>query len=225
MIYIETAQNTQIERDRKEILHYLGYGKNAPTKEVMKRIETAEEEIFSSLSCRACFLVCDIKVADRTIDFGTFSVTSSSLAKNLQNCRQAVLFCATIGAVADRVIAKYSRLSPSQAVIAQAAGTVAIEKWCDLFEKRLSKTYQAEDKFLRPRFSPGYGDFSIRYQKDLFSALACSKHIGVSLTDSLMMTPTKSVSAVIGIGSEQTNCHKGGCENCENRENCVYARG
>ena len=49
------------------------------------------------------------------------------------------------------------------------------------------------------RFSPGYGDLPLDVQRPLFAALDVPRKIGVSLTDSLLMAPSKSVSAIIGI--------------------------
>ena len=50
----------------------------------------------------------------------------------------------------------------------------------------------------RPRFSPGYGDFPLTAQRDIFAILDCPKRIGLSLNQSLLLSPTKSVTAVIG---------------------------
>ena len=55
------------------------------------------------------------------------------------------------------------------------------------------------------RFSPGYGDFDLKYQKDILEYLDANKKIGISLTDSLMMIPTKSITAIIGIKREVIN--------------------
>ena len=71
-----------------------------------------------------------------------------------------------------------------------------IELLADAFEKELSKTGSV---ILKERFSPGYGDLSIECQKEIFSALECSRKIGVSLNESLLMSPSKSISAIIGV--------------------------
>ena len=76
---------------------------------------------------------------------------------------------------------------------------------------------------LRPRFSPGYGDFDIRYQKSIMRMLDCAKNIGLTMTDSYMMTPTKSVTAVIGASPVKERCPIAGCEACA-RTDCAYRR-
>ena len=52
---------------------------------------------------------------------------------------------------------------------------------------------------LKPRFSAGYGDLPLATQKDIFSALGLDKNLGVLLGDGLLMTPTKSVTAFVGL--------------------------
>ena len=202
MICVESASKQEFSVEFDEILRYLGYQNAEPEPIIKKQIEAVTDEVISALNCYACYHLCDIFVANDTIDFGVFSVTSHHLSKTLSGCRQAFLFCATIGAGVDRIIAKYSQTKPSAAVIAQAAGTAAVESFCDLLCRRLVEKQNDKNISLRPRFSPGYGDFPLSYQKEIFRVLDCAKHIGVSLTESLMMTPSKSVSAVIGITSE-----------------------
>lgn len=202
MIYVESASKQDVFVDPREILRYLGYEKQEPESIVKAQIEAVTDEVVAALKCRGCYCLCDIEILDDTIDFGTFSVISRDLAKALFGCRQAFLFCATIGTGVDRIIAKYSRTKPSAAVMAQAAGAAAIESFCDFVCRRIAEKQSEKNAILRPRFSSGYGDFSLSYQKEIFRVLDCGKHIGVSLTDSLMMTPSKSVSAVIGVSSK-----------------------
>ena len=100
-----------------------------------------------------------------------------------------------------------------------------IEAFCNFLCEKLETEFKNKGFFLRPRFSPGYGDFEISYQRKIFDFLNCSKHIGVSLTESLIMTPSKSVSGVIGISVNDEKCEKQGCEECDKRNTCEYSRG
>ena len=86
------------------------------------------------------------------------------------------------------------------------------------------KKRSGREKYLRPRFSPGYGDFSLDCQKDIIRALEAEKTVGVTLTDSLLMTPSKSVTAVIGAGRNEFRCELKGCEVC-GKTDCLYRRG
>lgn len=76
---------------------------------------------------------------------------------------------------------------------------------------------------MRPRFSPGYGDFPLECQQGIAAALELSKRIGVMLTDRLMMTPSKSVTAVMGLSQRPQICRVQGCEAC-GKKDCGYRR-
>lgn len=198
-----------IQIDRAETIRYLGYGKATPDKPVLDMIAWAEEAL--PLDCRVCMLETDVQIGE-TVDFGYFQMQSRSLAKNLAGCKKVVLFGATIGIGFDQLLKKTQVVSPSRAVVLQAVGTAAIESLCDRFCAELGET--------RPRFSPGYGDLPLETQTDLFRVLNLSKSIGVTLTDSLLMTPTKSVTAIVGLGKR--NCESGGCAACEKQ--CAYRK-
>ena len=117
------------------------------------------------------------------------------MCKNLKNTKKVILFAATIGIGIDRLIAKYSKISPSKAVVLDAIGSERIEALCDEFCEDLKRKFGN----LKPRFSAGYGDLSVEKQNEIFSILKCDKNIGLTLNDSFMMSPSKSVTAFVGI--------------------------
>ena len=86
------------------------------------------------------------------------------------------------------------------------------------------KEYEAQGLFLRPRFSPGYGDLKLDHQKDWFRLLDISKQIGVELTDSLLMVPTKSVTALIGIGIDKSKAGCSSCSGCNKHDTCAFSK-
>ena len=89
----------------------------------------------------------------------------------------------------------------SRAVIMQASAAAVIEAYCDACQKELSDEAAKEGFYLRSRFSPGYGD--------------SSKRIGLTVTDSMMLTPTKSVTAVMGLTRERESCNVHKCASCD----------
>ena len=132
---------------------------------------------------------------------GPLSVASQDLRKNLRGCKEAFVFAATIGIEMDRMIARALPISPAKALWLQAIGTERIEALCDAFCEKLEKSV---NKRLRPRFSPGYGDIPLEIQRDIFRILDCAK-LGICLNESLLMSPTKSVTAFIGIPDDESN--------------------
>ena len=108
-------------------------------------------------------------------------------------------------------------------MVLQAAAAAMIEDYCDEKNRELSMEAEKRGLFLRPRFSPGYGDFSISCQQDLCRALAAEKTVGITLTESFMMNPSKSVTAVIGAGRAFLPCGGSGCGTC-GKKDCMYRR-
>ena len=180
----------------KEVLRYAGGGNPAMVSECIKEAE-------GLLSYNVCFAVLDASVNGETVDLGFSSIKSKNLSKNLEGCTKAVVFAATVGVGIDRIIAKYNRISPARAVCLQALGSERVEALCDEFENDIKKELGGEGVFFRPRFSPGYGDLPLEFQKDIFRLLECPRRIGISLGESLLMTPSKSVTAIIGFGEKK----------------------
>lgn len=188
---------SETEFDRKEIYRYLGA--KEPDEELSRLVEERIKECSGISKFSVCFLQSDISLCDDTICFSTFEVSSRALAKNLSGCEKAVIFAATTGIGIDRLISKYSVISPVKAVIIQAIGAERIESLCDMFNEEMREKYESEGFLLKPRFSPGYGDLPLETQKDIFNLLKCEKRLGLTLNDNLLMSPSKSVTAIIGI--------------------------
>lgn len=178
----------------KEIIRYAGC--KSSDDELLQLLRTCVEEVREKLTYKVCYVELPVAITAETCDFGSLTVQSQNLAKNLQGCKTVVLFAATLGVEIDRLIAKYGRISPSKALFFQAIGAERIEALCDAFCENIAKEKNME---LKPRFSPGYGDLPLETQKEIFEILNCSKRIGLSLNDSLLMSPSKSVTAFVGL--------------------------
>ena len=179
----------------REALRYAGGGGDENTLVLARECQKEAENTFSF---GICYRIFDVKITDGLCDFGDFSVKSFDLAKNLSRCRRVCVFGATLGAGFDRLLIKYSRISPAKALLLQGIGAERIEALCDAFCEHL----KGEGYRLKPRFSPGYGDLPLDTQKELFASLSLEKMLGITLNDSLLMSPTKSVTAFVGILEE-----------------------
>lgn len=215
-----------MEKLQREIYRYLGYRGSEPGEQVRALVDNCLEELRKV--SRPQFLWRSFPLAqlsESVLNLTCFQVSSRDLVKNLSGCSQVLLFAATLGMGPDQQIQKYSRLETSRAVILQAAAAALIESVCDEKNEELRLYYEGEGYFLRPRFSPGYGDFSISYQRDLLDALQASKFAGITLTEGYLMMPSKSVTAVIGVS--RTSCRHvlmgRGCDSCT-QQTCIYRR-
>lgn len=198
--------------DYNQILRYAGCFDD----DIMPLVEKCAEEISGKLSFRVCYTYLDEALLEK------ISENTYDLKQNLKNCSRGVLFAATVGLEPDRFIAKYIRTEPSKALIFQAIGTERVESLCNLFCKEIRDEAEQDGLYTRPRFSPGYGDYGIEAQRDIFKILDCPRKIGVTLGESLIMSPSKSVTAIIGISSVMDDC-KSECKSCK-KTNCEFRR-
>lgn len=216
-----------MEINRREIYRYLGYGKEQPDPRTEERIEECIAELFRVISPRSSERRFPLNfLSEQKLDFGCFQAESFDLAKNARDCEEVILFAASLGTGPDFLLQRYSRIDMSRAVMLQAASAAMIEAYCDEVNAELEKNANECGQFLRPRFSPGYGDFSLNYQRDLCRILSVEKTVGITLTDSLLMLPSKSVTAVIGVGRAQIREQSrlsGKCEGCQTFD-CLYRR-
>ena len=127
---------------------------------------------------------------------------SEKLARHLEGCHAAYLVCGTLGTGFDAWHRRISVKSAADALIAQAIGAAAIEKVMDSIEDDI-RAELAPGEALVTRYSPGYADFPLAEQRTLLGLLDSARKAGVSLTASLLMIPSKSVSAVIGVKLEK----------------------
>jgi len=184
-IFVKTYK--QLPYNNREILRYAGVIN--VTEEITDLMQECIKEAEQVLSYKVCYGI---------FDYNGESV-SRSLSKNLSGCKRVILFAATVGIGLDRLIMRYGKISPSKALMLQALGAERIESLCDAFCDDMGRELNAR---LKPRFSAGYGDLPLEVQKDIFRVLDCPKKIGLTLNDSLLMSPTKSVTAIVGIENE-----------------------
>lgn len=183
------------EVDKKEVLRYSGVKEADKATDIL--IDDCIKEV-GDISGKVCWLTCPVKVEPERVSLPFGTICSKDLSKNLEGCDRLIVFGATIGLNIDRIIAKYSLTALSRAVIMQAIGAERVEKLCDVFCEEIEKSY-----CVKPRFSPGYGDVALSVQSDLIKVLDASKKIGISLSDSMTLSPTKSVTAFVGIKGDR----------------------
>lgn len=184
---------TEFDLDENKIMKYMRVYDFTP--EIKELIDKGKQLSTSCLSGKVCYDVFDIEICgEDTIDLGFAKINSKSLVNHLSECKKIVLFASTVGMSLDLLVNRYTAISPSLALCIGAVGTQAIESVCDSFCSDIEKEYGE----CKSRFSPGYGDVPLSLQKDIFNVLDLKK-IGLTLSESLLMTPRKSVTAIIGV--------------------------
>lgn len=183
--------------DRKEILRYLSAG-DAPPEALNAQIDRALSLAESAVFPRSVHAVYACEAKEDGVFVGGVWFAGSSLGRNLRPCKRTFLLAVTLGVEADLLLRRESQRGAANGAVMQAVLTECIERACDRAERELASSL-APGEVLRPRFSLGYGDTLLADQKSFFALLPVTKRLGVSLSDSFLMTPTKSVTAFIGI--------------------------
>ena len=212
-----------MEIDRAEVLRYLRMGGAQPDPVLEARLARVEGEVRQASRPASYWRLEPVTRGDGPgeLKIGPLAVRSCALARTLRGCRHAFLFCATLGADVDALLRRYSQTSGADALMAQAVATAALEAYCDDCRARLLAEPAVAGERLRFRFAPGYGDLSLETQRPLLQILDSARRAGIVLTETLLMVPSKSVSAVIGAGPEPTDPPQTGCAAC-GKTDCEY---
>lgn len=212
------------EKEKREVFRYLGYGLREPDPETAGLVKECIGELDRAAELRVVSREFPLSIGeDGWIDGGCFLTDSKNLLGNLGGCGQVLVMAVTLGPEVDRLLLRYGKLSVAKAVVMQAAAAAMIEAFCNELCLQWRREYEEKGLYLRPRFSPGYGDFPLSCQRRILDGLEAGKRIGITLTDGGLMLPSKSVTAVIGISRIRTACHVEGCEAC-GKKDCAYRR-
>ncbi len=207
----------------REAIRYLGYGGHAVDEQTLALIEDSFTELEEAAKRRIIYRIFGVTWGAGRLTIGKMDIASRNLSRNLKDCKEAILLGATLGIEVDRLLKRYSLTDMSRVVVLQAAAAAMLEDYLNQCQDKLRGEFESRGEYLRPRFSPGYGDFDIRHQDMILRMLDADKRIGLTMTDSYMLTPAKSVTAVIGISRKKERCPLEGCEACDKKD-CIYRR-
>ena len=208
--------------DKKEALRYLGI-KGEPDKKTTELISVYEKELLKVIEPKFIFERFETAEISDGVDVGKDSLflPGNGIKNHLAGCKSAVLLCATLGQGVDKLIRQLQISDMTKAVIVDALASAAIEQVCDYAEKEIKDNVKGY--YLTSRFSPGYDDLPLDIQKEFLSLLSAQKRIGLCVTDSMLLTPKKSVTAIIGLSEKEADNHRS-CENCNLKETCKYRK-
>ena len=213
-----------MKTDLKEALRYMGV-KGAPDPSVLALAKQAEEEVNAHAKVRSVFKKVEIK-ADESAGYveivgAGVRWEGKNLPRHLSGCESAYLIAATLGFEMEKRVNYLMSTRPALGVATDAACTSALECFLD---ERCAQLERECGKKLKPRFSCGYGDYPIDLQGEFLRILDAPRKIGLCTNKSSLLTPTKSVTAVMGISKNPIEKRKRGCAVCNMRENCKFRK-
>lgn len=159
-----------------------------------EKLEACIKEFNKAAIYRYAYTEVSVAVSGDVCDFGFTKVESHALSTVLLGCEKAFFLAITAGVGVDRLITRLEATGKADAFFTDSIGSAAVESFCDLVCTKIGKNLNCTR-----RFSPGYADLPLEFQKDLLSRLNAPSSVGITLNSSLLMSPMKSITAIIGI--------------------------
>lgn len=207
---------------KKEVLRYLGYKKQKIDKKLESLIDKSIEEVKDTSIYRYTFKSFDLKkIKEGILLKGTeVLLKGENIKTHLRASNKCVIMAVTIGFEIDKKLRYYQLKDMTKAVIFNACASVYVEESCDEVQNIIEK--EVKPYYITPRYSPGYGDFSIEIQQEIVNILDTRRKIGLEVTENNVLIPEKSVTAIIGLQKEKNIANIYGCDSC--KLNCSFKR-
>lgn len=186
--------------NKKEAALYLGYGKSEPDPVILNLMDECEGPLQEACHPSFCYGIFDIEICSEervVLSECDLELAGKDIVKLLSGCGKAVVFAATLGSGVDMLMRKLQVGNMPKAILTDAMAGAAIEQICNDFQEELA--LQFPDMKQTMRYSPGYGDLPLAIQGKLLETLSAGKRIGLNVTEGNMLTPLKSVTAIIGL--------------------------
>lgn len=137
-----------------------------------------------------------------------------SIKKHLEGCEACIILAVTLGDGVERETRAAQTQNMALAVVLDALASTLAEQYADEAQDILAEMQAEKSMFLSPRFSPGYGDLPIALQRDFLQILNAQREIGLFVSQSGILLPRKSITAVLGIAKQPVKGQLARCENC-----------
>lgn len=212
------------EINRAEAFRYMGVRGEIP-ENILSLAEECESRLIAAASPKFHWVYADIAdVSEDTVALAghRLILRGKDISEHLSGCFGTALLCATVGDGVDRLLRTVQAEDMAKAVVCDALASAAVEQVCDIAEKEIGERFAG--KFTTWRFSPGYGDFSLECQGDFLAAVNAMRTVGVCVNGGGLLTPTKSVTAVIGVSDKPVPQKRRGCGTCTMRDKCSFRK-
>lgn len=207
---------------KAEAARYMGVN-GKPDSTVAALLDEAELAIRSRLAPKYVYRETGLRFENggACLDCMNTPLEGKDIVNHLKGCTKVIIFAATLTTEADKLIRQAEVRDMAEALAVDCLCSAAIEQICDRAEEEIFS--KLNYPYRTWRFSPGYGDLPITLQKELLTALNAQRRIGLTVTDSCMLIPSKSVTAIIGVSENPIKKGGRGCEICNMRESCAFS--
>ncbi|MGN0489657.1 MAG: methionine synthase [Ruminococcus sp.] len=200
--------------NRDEAVRYLGDSGVKMNQAMESLMDQCEEIILSSAKPKYLYKKIDLQNSDL--------VAGDSVKAHLKGCNEGIIICATLGVDIDKQLRLAQVTDMAKAVVMDSMASVAIEQVCTKLDDIIADEYKEYN--LTWRFSPGYGDYPIELQENFLRLLDSQRKIGLCTNENSILTPTKSVTAIVGLSKEPIEKKRKGCASCKLAKNCKFRK-
>ena len=219
---MKLSVNDPISLDVGEALRYM---KSKGDPSLLKDIDSVWKELSPKLRPAAAAVCCDLIRRDSVLLCGDLELPGKAIAAHFEDCDRCAVLGVTLGFEVDRFISTLGHIDPYRALIADACATAAVETLADMM------TVSAREQFcpgarITFRFSPGYGDLPLGLQPKLLELIDARRMLGLTVSQSMLLSPIKSVTAFIGLSSDSFQCDniiRHDCKRCFMKNSCEFA--
>ena len=217
--------------DRGEVLRYLGYRDQLIDEGLDARIDEVVARCLAVSRARGVTRVFEVAGRDERggvpvvrLSGTALELVGRSIDEHLDGAVAVGVLAVTAGMGLDAELRRLSLTDRVAQVILDAAGSAVVERAADAAEADVVAEAAARGLFCGSRFSPGYGDLPLETQPVLLAALDAQRSLGITLSRSLLMSPTKSVTAVVGLFERPRGTVRASCAACPCRDFCLLRR-
>ncbi len=203
--------------DRAEILRYLGYRGQALSPELTEQLDRCQAAVCAAAEPRTVYRLLSPEEVPPEL------LQGQDIKAHLAGSETICLMAATLGAPLEELLMRTQVRNVSDAVIMDASASAAIESVCDRWEAALRRELEARGLGLSGRFSPGYGDLPLSVQPLFLRTVDAGRRIGLRVTGSGLLTPRKSVTALLAVRPGPATGKKRRCESCSRYPDCPYS--
>ena len=185
----------------REVLHFLGWRGTPVDRQTLEGIREMTDLVLEKLQPRVVYLKREI-LRSGAREGTSLIPRGNAVQSMLSPCKEAILLAGTFGAQSERMLLRMQVQDVSKALLLDAVLSAGVEALMDAKEEAFRSQIEAEGRYLTDRFSPGYGDMPIAQTREICEVLDTQRRIGLTVSQSGIMIPRKSVTAVMGISDK-----------------------
>ena len=203
--------------DKKEALRYMGGSGWTPDSATTALLTTTDEQLLPACPPRGVW---------RELPFAAMPLEAAGtdLARHLSGCDHMILMAVTLGSRVDALMRRLCFADIARGAAADALASALIETLCNDFEKTIRADITGRGLYMTGRYSPGYGDCPLELQDALCLALDTVRGIGAGVTAEHLLTPRKTVTAILGVADTPVTGALAGCGHCLLQTKCAYRK-